>query len=263
MHNAQRALDVNERSRELVSRATLASMAKNDSATSTTPRKKKSGRIAQMWQVFQMTRRYDANITWMLLLVFLGPIALGILAAVIFNGGPLGWALWIITGILVGVLLALIVLGRRAEKAAYMQIEGQPGAVGAVVKNALRRSWTGTDTPVAVNAKTQDAVYRVVGRGGVVLIGEGPQSRTKRLVLDEERKVKKVLPNVTISHVFVGPDEDSVPLHKISTTLLKIKPTLNKREVLAVARRLSSLQSAPVGIPKGIDPRKVRAPRPR
>lgn len=216
-----------------------------------------------MWQVFQMTRRYDANITWLMLLVFLGPIALGILAAALLSGGVIGWVLWIVTGVLVGVLLGLIVLGRRAEKAAYMQIEGQPGAVGAVVKNALRRSWTGTETPVAVNAKTQDAVYRVVGRGGVVLIAEGPQSRTKRLLLDEERKVKKVLPNVTISHVFVGPDADSVPLHKISSTLLKFKPTLNKREVVAVARRLSSLQGAPVGIPKGIDPRRVRAPRPR
>lgn len=216
-----------------------------------------------MWQVFQMTRRYDANITWLMLLVFLGPIALGILAAVFFSGGVLGWVLWVVTGILVGVLLGLIVLGRRAEKAAYMQIEGQAGAVGAIVKNALRRSWTGTEMPVAVNAKTQDAVYRVVGRGGVVLIAEGPQSRTKRMLLDEERKVKKVLPNVTISQVYVGPDADSVPLHKISSTLLKIKPSLNKREVLAVARRLSSLQGAPVGIPKGIDPRKVRAPRPR
>lgn len=243
--------------------ATLRSMAKKDSSTPAPRKAKKAGRIAQMWQVFKMTRRYDPAISWIMVIVFLAPIALGVLAAFLFNGGIIGWVLWIVTGILVGVLLGLIVLGRRAEKAAYLQIEGQPGAVGAVVKNALRRSWTGTEVPVAVNAKTQDAVYRVVGRGGVVLIGEGPRSRTTRIVLDEERKVKKVLPNVSVTQVYVGPDADAVPLYKISSTLLKIKPTLNKREVRAVAQRLSSLQSSPVGIPKGIDPKRVRAPRPR
>lgn len=238
-------------------------MAKDESKTKAPRKPKKSGRIAQMWQVFLMTRRYDSNITWMLILSLLAPVALTVVLAALFAANWIGWILWVVMGIMVGILIALIVLGRRAEKAAYVQIEGQPGAVGAVVKNALRRSWTGTEMPVAINAKTQDAVYRVVGRGGVVLIAEGPQSRTKRLLIDEERKVKKVLPNVVVTHVFVGPDENSVPLHKISTTLLKIKPSLTKREVVVVSKRLSSLQGAPIGIPKGIDPSKVRAPRPR
>jgi hypothetical protein len=238
-------------------------MPKEKPLKSKTRKIKKPGRIAQMWKVFVMTRRYDSSITWIMLLSLLGPVVLGVGAAFLFDGGVFGWILWIFTGILTGVLIALIVLGRKAEKAAYQQIEGQPGAVGAVIKNALRRSWTGTEVPVAVNPKTQDAVYRVIGRGGVVLIAEGPQSRTTRLLRDEERKVKKVLPNVSVIHVFVGPDEDSVPLYKISSRLLKLKPTLNKREVLAVSRRLSSLKSSPVGIPKGIDPNKLRAPRPR
>lgn len=245
------------------SRDTLKHMPKEKPAKTKTRKVKKPGRIAQMWKVFVMTRRYDRSITWIMLLSFLGPIALGVVAAFIFGGGTFGWILWILTGVLTGVLISLIVLGRKAEKAAYQQIEGQPGAVGAVIKNALRRSWTGTEMPVAVNPKTQDAVYRVIGRGGVVLIAEGPQTRTKRLIQDEERKVKKVLPNVTVVHVFVGPDEDAVPLYKISNRLLKLRPTLNKREVLAVSRRLASLQASPIGIPKGIDPNKLRAPRPR
>lgn len=216
-----------------------------------------------MWQVLQMTRRYDRHITWLLLVSFFGPIALSIVAALVLGGGIFGWILWVLTGILLGLLIGMIVLGRRAERAAYSQIAGQPGAVGAVIKNALRRSWIGNETPIAINPKTQDAVYRVVGRGGVVLIGEGPKTRTQRLVGDEERKVKRVVPTVPIHHVFVGPDEDSVPLYRISGTLLKFKPTLSKREVSAVAQRLSSLQGAPVGIPKGIDPTKMRAPKPR
>lgn len=224
---------------------------------------KADGRIKQMWQVFVMTRRYDQHITWMLVLSFVAPILVSVALGFLFNAGILGWILWIIMGILVGVLLVLIVLGRRAERVAYKQIEGQPGAVGAILKNALRRSWTGSETPVAINPKTQDAVYRVVGRGGVVLIAEGPKTRTQRLLSDEERKVKKVLPSVQVTHLFVGPDEGSTPLGKINSSLLKIKPVLRKQEVLVVSKRLSSLQSAPIGIPKGIDPKRMRAPRPR
>lgn len=243
-------------------RANLDGMAKADK-TPKVKKPKKQGRIKQMWQVFQMTRRYDRNITWILLLALLGPIALAVIVALLLQAGILALILWILTGVLLGILLTLIILGRRAERAAYTQIAGQPGAVGAVIKNALRRSWIGQETPVAINAKTQDAIYRVVGRGGVVLIAEGPKSRTQRLLGDEERKVKKVIPSVPVHAVFVGPDEDSVPLYRISSTLLKFKPSLSKREVSTVARRLTSLQAPPVGIPKGIDPTKMRAPKPR
>ena len=65
--------------------------------------------------------------------------------------------------------------------------------------------------PVAVNGKTQDAVYRATGRGGVVLISEGPATRTKRMVDEERRKVNRVLPNVPVTVITVGPDANSVP----------------------------------------------------
>ncbi|MFC4223663.1 DUF4191 domain-containing protein [Lysinibacter cavernae] len=237
-------------------------MAKSDDTPK--PKKvKKQGRISQMWQVFQMTRRYDKNITLILLLCLLLPLLGGISLAVFLPGGILGGILWVVSGIMVGILLVLIVLGRRAERAAYQQIEGEPGAVGAVVKNALRRTWRGSEMPVAVNPRTKDAVYRVTGRGGVVLIAEGPKDRVQRMLTEEERKVKRVLPAVAVTHIIVGPDEDSVPLWKVSRALLKIKPTLTRQEVQAVGNRLSSLQSNPIGIPKGVDPTRVRAPRPR
>lgn len=241
----------------------LERMAKEASEQKKSRRNKSPGRIAQMWQVFLMTKKYDSSITIVLLAALIIPIGLSVAAAVLLSGGILGWILWIISGVLIGVLLMMIILGRRAEKVAFMQIEGQPGAVGAIVKSALRRSWTGSEVPVAVSPKTQDAVYRVVGRGGVVLIAEGPKSRTQRLLSDEERKVRKVLPAVPVTHLFVGPDADSVPLHKINAKLLKIKPVLRKQEVMVVAKRLSSLKASPIGIPKGIDPSKMRAPRPR
>ena len=225
---------------------------------------KEPGRLKQMVQVFHMTRRYDNRAVWYMLLAFLLPLLAGLLLAFFVSAGnPVGMILYIVAGIMGGLLGFLLVLGRRAERAAYGQIEGQPGAVGAVLKSSLRRSWVASEMPVAVSPKTQDAVYRAVGRGGVVLIGEGPKSRTTRMLEDERRKVSRVLPNVPVNFVFVGPDEDSVALHKIPSRLNKFKRALNKSEVFAVNNRITSLGKNGLPIPKGVDPMRVRAGRPR
>ncbi|TFB51355.1 DUF4191 domain-containing protein [Cryobacterium tagatosivorans] len=226
-----------------------------------TPRPpKEPGRIKQMWQVFQMTRRYDSNIVLFMILGFLIPVVLSVGLALLTSGG--GWtiALWAVAGVLGGVLAMLIILGRRAEKAAYSQIEGQPGAVGAVLRSSLKRGWVGSEMPVAVNGKTQDAIYRAVGRGGVVLISEGPRSRTARMLDDERRMVSRLGGNIAVTVVSVGPDEDAVPLHKLARRLTKIKPTLTKAEVLAVNNRLNSM-ARKLPIPKGVDPTKARPKR--
>ncbi|UOQ58627.1 DUF4191 domain-containing protein [Leucobacter allii] len=223
---------------------------------------KRNGRIRQMVEVYRTTKVHDRNLPLALLLCFLAPVAVSLLLAWLLSGAWFGWIVWPVTGILVGILLVMIVLGRRAEKVAYEQIEGRPGAVGAVVQSALRRSWRGSEVPVAIN-RNQDAVYRVIGRGGVVLISEGSRSRTQRMAADEERKIKRALRNVEVVHLYVGPDGDGVPLPRLSKTLVKLKPKLNRNEVAAVYNRLVSLQAAPIGIPKGMDPNRVRSQRPR
>ena len=234
-------------------------MARSKDKSPRTP--KEPGRLKQMWQVFQMTRRYDSNIVLFMVLGFLVPVVIGLAFALLLtpdNGFTI--ALWIVAGVLGGVLAMLIILGRRAEKAAYSQIEGQPGAVGAVLRSSLKRGWVGSEMPVAVNGKTQDAVYRAVGRGGVVLISEGPRTRTARMLDEEKRSVAKVGGNVTVTVIAVGPDADAVPLHKLARRLTKIKPTLTKAEVLAVNNRLNSMTKK-LPIPKGVDPTKARPQR--
>ncbi|RUR00778.1 DUF4191 domain-containing protein [Labedella endophytica] len=224
---------------------------------------KEPGRIKQMVQVFHMTRRYDPSVVWWMILGFVGSVAVFVIAAVLFSRDSIvGIVLWSVAGLLAGVLVTMIILGRRAERAAYGQIAGQPGAVGAVFKGSLPRGWAGSEMPVAVNGKTQDAVYRAIGRGGIALVGEGPVSRTRRMVEDEKRKVSRVLPNVPVTTLYVGPDESSVPLHRVPRELRRVKPQLTKPEVLAVSNRLSSLGNA-LPIPKGVDPFKVRPQRAR
>lgn len=237
-------------------------MARNKDKAAKTP--KEPGRLKQMYQVFQMTRRYDPNSVWWMAGGFALPVIAGVIVGILVSGGqPFPIVLWVVSGLMSGILIFLIILGRRAEKAAYSQIEGQPGAVGAVLKSSLRRGWTASEMPVAVSPKTQDAIYRAIGRGGVVLIAEGPQSRTARMLDEERRKLSRMLPTVAVHFLHVGPDANSVPLHKIPSTLGKYKKTLSKAEIFAVSNRMASLTKGALPIPKGVDPFKARAPRPR
>lgn len=226
---------------------------------------KEPGRIAQMWTVLKMTVREDRTSLWIFLAVGLAPILLAVLVSVLlFRDNILGLVLMVISGVLLGLLLFLITLGRRAERAAYTRIAGQPGAVSAVIENSLRGGWTGDAMPVGINPKTQDAVYRVIGKGGVALIAEGPSSRTQRLVDEQRRIIQRTIPNVTIHVMRVGPDADAVALHRVPATLRKYKNVLRRAEVRSILARLNSLQrDKALPIPKGMDPARARAPRPR
>ncbi|QSB22274.1 DUF4191 domain-containing protein [Curtobacterium sp. RIT-PI-V] len=234
-------------------------------STSTDTKAKEPGRLKQMFQVFQMTRRADPSSVWWFALAFVGPVVLGIVLALVLPGQNwLAMILWIVAGVLMGVLLFLIVLGRLAERAAYSQIEGQPGAVGAVLSNSLRRQWRSSEMPVAVHGRSQSAVYRAVGRPGVVLITEGQRGNLNRQVEEERRKVQRIVPNVAVHIVHVGDGDEAVTLHKLPRVMNKYKKSLNRNEVLAVANRLDSLTQSPAAaIPKGMDPMRARAGRPR
>lgn len=234
-------------------------------STSTDTTAKEPGRLKQMFQVFQMTRRADPSSVWWFALAFVGPVVLGIVLALVLPGQNwLAMILWIVAGVLMGVLLFLIVLGRLAERAAYSQIEGQPGAVGAVLSNSLRRQWRSSEMPVAVHGRSQSAVYRAVGRPGVVLITEGQRGNLNRQVEEERRKVQRIVPNVAVHVVHVGDGDEAVTLHKLPRVMNKYKKSLNRNEVLAVANRLDSLTQSPAAaIPKGMDPMRARAGRPR
>jgi Domain of unknown function (DUF4191) len=230
-------------------------------ARSTAGAAKGPGRVKQFWQVFQMTRKADPATQWWMLLVLAVAVLLGVVLAVLVSAGSVFTAvLYVVMGVVLGLLLALIVLGRRAERAAYAQIEGQPGAVGAVLRSSLRRGWRGSEVPVAVNGRTRDAIYRAIGRPGVVLIAEGPKGRMTRLIDEERRRVARVAPNVPITVLQVGSEEGAIRLGQINRRLARLKPKLTRAEVLAVSNRLESLGNG-LPVPKGVDPTRLRPVR--
>lgn len=214
------------------------------------------GQLAQMWTVYKMTAQADrTSVLWSALafLVVLGGFVA--FSAFSFPGNVLNLVIFIILGAMFGIIAAMIIMGRKAERAAYNRIAGQMGAVGAVLGN-IRKGWRSAEMPVAVNPRSQDAVYRAIGPAGVVLVGEGTRSRVKVLLEDERRKVNRVAPGAPVNFIYVTNDPEATSLADLSRELYKMKKSLNRAEIGVVAKRLESL-GMNIPIPKGIDPTKL------
>lgn len=217
---------------------------------------KEPGRLKQLGQVFKMTRRNDPMVVWLMLLAFLGTVAVGLLIGLLINN----WVTLLLISIPLGLLAATLILSRRAERAAFAQLEGRPGAVGAAM-SVLRRGWILKDQPVAISPKTQDLVFMAIGRAGVVLVTEGPTARVRPLADAERRRMSRVLPNVPIKVLNAGSGEGQIALGDVAKKMKKLPKTLNKQEVHAVDLRLATLGTAKLPIPKGIDPMRARPDR--
>lgn len=220
------------------------------------PAPKKTRWYAAVWQAFQYTRRQDRLAVWLLLGVFVGVVALGYVLGLVF-GHPV-YAL--VIAVPFAFLAALFTLTNRFTKAQYAEIHDEVGASRAVL-GTVRRGWTFADEPVALDAKTQDLVFRGVGRHGIVLVGEARTPKVKRLLTDERRKLNRILKDVPVTVIEVGDREGQVPLGKLVSTVQKLKPQLTRAELAEVEKRLTALGTARLPIPKGVDPNRARIDR--
>ena len=178
---------------------------------------------------------------------------------------PLGlWLNWF-TGIIVAIPVALLAatywFSRRAMRAAYSQIDGQPGAAAAVIQSLRGGNWQVTPA-VAVN-KNQDMISRIVGRPGVILVSEGPASRVVPMLANERKRTARWLPEVPIYEIQVGDGDDQVPLMKLQKSLTKLPRNLRGGEITEMRRRLDALGNAAssMPIPKGPMPTSARSVR--
>lgn len=215
---------------------------------------RKQSRLGQIKAAYTMTRKVDPLVGWVTLaaafLTVAVAVAIGFLAGHPVYAG--------IMGLMLGLLAATVVFGKRAEKAAFSQVDGQPGAAAAAL-NMLRKGWT--VTPAVAVTKNQDIVHRVVGRAGVVLIGEGSPSRVSNLIAIEKRKVTRFVPEVPVYDLQAGNGEGQIPLRKLNNRLMKLPRNLKTPQVIEVNRRLKALGTMNLPIPKGPMPRSARMPR--
>ena len=220
------------------------------------------GRIRQMRQAYKITKRNDRNLGLILLLVFLvfggAAAALGYF---VFPGGTIGRIITGVFAVLIGILAVLIIFGRRAEKAAYAQVEGQTGAAAGALQ-MLKRGWD--VKPAVAFTKNQDIVHRVVGRPGIILVGEGNTTRVKNLLAAEKKKHARIGgEDVPVTDIVVGRGEGEVQLTKLLKHVQKLPKNIKPAQMTGLLYKLKALDAmrpaAPM--PRGPVPTSMKGSR--
>ncbi|MEL5989936.1 DUF4191 family protein [Microbacterium phosphatis] len=234
-------------------------------AARTPEAEKRPGFFSQIRSLFTFTREVYPWLGWLVGGIVVLGIALGVLLGLLLQPDVLGIVLWSIAGLMIGLVAAMMTMTRLSTTAMYQKLDGMPGATGHVLSSMLGRNWRATEMPVGVNPKTQEAVYRAVGRGGIVIVGEGSRGRLTRLMRDEKMKAARVAAGVPVTELYVGHGTDEVAIADLARTIKKLPKAIDRATMGAVVQRIESVSQslASLPIPKGIDPTKARAPRPR
>ncbi|WP_031468753.1 DUF4191 domain-containing protein [Sciscionella sediminilitoris] len=207
-------------------------------------RKQKRG---QFFEAFKMQLREDKGLIPWLLGTFI------VIAAVVF---AIGWLIgqpWILLplGVVLGVLGAVIVFGRRVQRNVYAKADGQPGAA-AWALDQLRGGWR---VKQAVAGTTQlDALHRVVGRPGVILVAEGAPHRVKSLISQEKKRISRVIGQTPIYEVIIGDEEGQVKLSKLQRHLMRLPRNITTNQVDEIEKRVTALGTKGAAMPKGPTP---------
>jgi uncharacterized protein DUF4191 len=206
--------------------------------------KKLVGQARMIKQAYSLTRKNDPKLPWIMLMWFVGVAAVVELIGILL-GSPF---IFLPLALITGGLAALIVFGRRAQGSAYRQVEGQPGAAAWVLEG-MRGDWRVTSG--VAGTPQMDAVHRVLGRPGVILVAEGVPARVRGLLAQEKRKVARVVGDAPIYDIVVGDEEGQIPLRKLSTHVMKLPRNLSAAEVNALGKRMSALGGARMPVPGG------------
>jgi hypothetical protein len=204
-------------------------------------------RRSQLWQAFNIQRKEDKRLLPYMIGAFVLIVAIAV-AIGVFSGG-LATISMPALGVVLGALVAFIIFGRRAQKSVYGKADGQAGAAAWALEN-LRGKWR--VTPGVAATGHFDAVHRVLGRPGVILVGEGAAGRVKPLLAQEKKRTARVVGDTPIYDITIGTGEGDVRLAKLNRYLVKLPANLSKDQVGALEKRLAALGgSRAIGLPKG------------
>src|ERR1700753_1281174 len=141
-------------------------------------------RLKQIGQVLKFTAGQDKKFVPLLATALVVPLAVMVVLVVLGFG-----VIYIPIGIMVALLLGLVVLNLRSNTAMMNAAEVQPGAAASIVEN-MRGDWR--VRPAASSTTQFDMVHIVIGRPGVILLGEGNQQRVRGLLGQEKKRLCNV-----------------------------------------------------------------------
>jgi hypothetical protein len=213
-------------------------------------------KLRQVGLAFSMTRKADPKMLPLVIGAFV--ITFAVLLGL---GFALDHPVFLgILGFLVALLVTVTVFGRRVQRTAYLQVEGQVGAAAAVLQN-MRGNWR--VTPAVQFNRDQDLVHRVVGRPGVILVAEGNPNRTRGLVVNEKRTLSRVVGDTPIYDITIGDGEGQVPLRELERYCLRLPRNIKPAVVNRLDGRLKAIRTAAGAMPVPKGPLPTRVPRGR
>ena len=212
-------------------------------------------RRTQLWQAFTMQRKEDKRLIPYMVAAFVVIVGASVAVGLLI-GGISAYTMPVL-GVVLGVLVAFIVFGRRAQKSVYRKAEGQVGAAAWALEN-LRGKWRVTPG-VAANGHL-DAVHRVIGRPGVIFVGEGSAARVKPLLAQEKKRTARLVGEAPIYDVIVGNGEGEVPLSKLERHMNRLPANITVKQMDVLENKLSALGSrvGPAAMPKGPMPAQAK-----
>ena len=220
------------------------------------PKKVKAGpsrkeKLQQLTVAFTMTRKADPKMLPLVIGAFAVVLAVFVLLGLLVSH-PISLTVF---GLVFAALAALVVFGRRVQKTAYSQVDGQLGVAAAIVER-MRGNWR--VTPAVGFTKEQDLLHRVIGTPGIVLITEGAPNRTRGLVVAEKRRLSRVVGDTPIYDVAIGDGAGQVALKDLERHVLKLPRNIKPAQVNALDTRLKALTGPALPIPKGPMPTRMQ-----
>jgi hypothetical protein len=205
-------------------------------------------RRSQLWQAFTMQRKEDKRLLPYMIGAFV--LIVGVSVAVGVSAGGFIMVMTIPLGVALGALVAFIIFGRRAQRSVYSKAEGQTGAAGWALDN-LRGKWRVTQGVAATG--NFDAVHRVIGRPGVILVGEGSPARVKPLLAQEKKRTARLIGDTPIYDIIVGNGDGEIPLAKLERHLTRLPANITGKQMDSLESRLTALGSraGAAAMPKG------------
>lgn len=215
------------------------------------------GRVRQFVEAYRRTAEVDKAVTWWMVGAALAAIVVIAVLGVVSN---LAWWAWVPLALVSAVLAAMIVLTQRVKGAMVKRYEGQPGSAEVALQLLNNKKYT---YQMGIAATRQlDLVHRVVGPGGIVLIGEGAPGRIRPLIQGEARKHEQVSYGTPVVQLLLGKGEGQVKLGDLQKHIEKLPRALQPHQVSEVRQRLKALDAVrpkapvpkgPMPTPKGIN----------
>ena len=230
--------------------APAAKAGKSGKAAAAAAKPPRGERAKQIRTAFSLTRKSDPKLIPILLAAFLVPFVL-----LLVVGFALGHPFFLgLLGFMVALVVTVAIFGRRVQRTAYAQVEGQVGAAAAILQN-MRGDWR--VTPAVGFTRDQDLLHRVLGRPGIVLVGEGNPNRVRGLVIAEKKKLARWIGDTPVYDVVVGDGEGQVGLRELEKHFVKLPRNIKPVVVNDLDRKLKAMPDAQMPIPKGPVPTRV------